>query len=199
MDSSSILEHLQPELLTPNTMKLNQISPALLPLLASMGNAQVGPSYTLKALGPVPFAGQPVNAHSGGFWIGQPSAAICGPGVPCVDPDTKILGTGDHLETAVPPGQALFVLPNGALSYTPPGAPNPPPNALFGPFKVLPSPDGGSFTFLGAGFSACPTPGGLQVFAINSPSGPFQLAEGCVPFDAAIAPPADPLVVDAYV
>ncbi|KAL5365417.1 hypothetical protein BJX96DRAFT_12571 [Aspergillus floccosus] len=181
-------------------MKFSQLAPALLPLLASQSNAEVGPSYTLKAVQPgSPFHGQPINAHAGTFWIGEPGAAACGlPPIPCPDFETKILATGDHLDTVATPGQAIFVLPNGALAYTPPGDPFP-PNVFTSPLQLVPTPFGPGYTFLGGGFSACPTPYGFQVYAINSPGGPFELAAGCIPFDAVAVPPLNPVPVDLYV
>lgn len=81
-------------------MKFSQISPSLIPVLASLGNAQQLLPFTVNAIAPGwAFDGEPVSARGGLFWLGGPPATDCALPLPECAPGlvTEFLGTGDHL------------------------------------------------------------------------------------------------------
>ncbi|CAK37103.1 hypothetical protein CBS63078_8164 [Aspergillus niger] len=175
------------------------LASTLLPLLAAAAPAQqrdttnaTTPSTfgIMSARSGSPIHLLPLNANSGGFYLGGNTSSYCPISSGCpAGTETVFAGDGSALDVEVPGGQQVYVAPSGALTFTVPHSAYIPAGSSTGPFKYTPGKPFGSWTFTGAGatgFMACPDQGNKwQVFAATKnatvPSG--NVAD-CLGFDA---------------
>lgn len=142
-----------------------------------------------------PFQYESINANSGRFWLNNPqtitscpsdvaSQGACPPGT-----DTVFVGAGG-LDTLVPGGQQVYVLPTGELQFTAAHSNYIPTGAIVNPFQYVYEPNSQfgtvtTYAFGADGFMACPANDGsisYHVF-VNIPNAivPKGDVSACVP------------------
>lgn len=144
-----------------------------------------------------------INANGERFWIGKKTASYCPaevvPHCPAGTYTEFLAGNGGaSMNTEVPGGQTVYVLPTGALAFTLAHAEGQPEenNGTTTGFSYTPGTDGlvGVFSFTGlgsTGFLACPAKNGStpwQIFAdiegIKNRDVPGGNVSACLGFDA---------------
>ncbi|KAJ6021193.1 hypothetical protein N7540_006697 [Penicillium herquei] len=149
---------------------------SLVPLVAALPGSHVSTTKTKDVNGafgvtaarsgsPIHFL--PLTASGSHFYLGGQTSTYCPsevvPGCSSRTNSTIIYGQS-ALDVAVPGGQAIYVDPSGALSFTTPHSAYIPAGSSSGPFTYVPGSSSdplGSWTYSGkgaSGFMACPVP-----------------------------------------
>ncbi|OOF91230.1 hypothetical protein ASPCADRAFT_134635 [Aspergillus carbonarius ITEM 5010] len=103
-----------------------------------------------------------LTIFSGRFYLGGRTSSYCPSGVAqegeCPPGNETVLTGGNGLAVAVPGGQQIYILPSGALTFTPPHSAYIPSGSVTGPFTYTPGTPFGHWNYT-SGFMACPVRG----------------------------------------
>ncbi|EED19212.1 IgE-binding protein [Talaromyces stipitatus ATCC 10500] len=182
-------------------MKFSVIAPAVLAACAAaLPTAQeakpdaAGPFSLMALRSASPLHFQPINAAGQKFWVGGSTSSYCPSNIdPCPPGTQTVFANTNGLDVEVPGGQAVYVDPSGALSFTQAHSAYIPEGSVQGPFTYTPGQPFGTYTtgaFGSTGFMACPdnaaAPTKWQVFAaIQNATVPTGNVGDCLGFDAA--------------
>ncbi|RAL13314.1 putative IgE-binding protein [Aspergillus homomorphus CBS 101889] len=108
----------------------------------------------------------PLNAASGGFYLGLQNASSYCPEVveklgACPPGTETVFDAGaNSLDVSVPGGQQVYIAPSGALAFTQPHSANIPAGSVVGAFSYSQKPGAtfGYWTLENSGLIACPVP-----------------------------------------